>query len=287
KDHLFLDALRRFSRLQSVVVASVGLPRHIAHAILSVPRLRHLQIHYSLCLGSALHGGLTRASFPTPPQLVSFSKTRKDFSPHPKPNLDEGWLPVLIKSTSSTLGEIRLTGKEVPERVFHKNDWPHLRELIIRSARPVLRHPRSMTMLSVRSRVPNLRVLKLELAQHAQTERIPFWPQGWTPGFPWPDLEVLTVTYSDPDDEFLAHLPHTPRQLSLCCWPRHHILESHQKWASPIPTATEMPRILRRSTSNYPNQLTHLDNEFDSDAQDSLLVQHIGTSFPALCFLQF
>ncbi|CDO76834.1 hypothetical protein BN946_scf185033.g31 [Trametes cinnabarina] len=145
------------------------------------------------------------------------------------------------------------------------------------------------------ARMPNLRVLKLEMGHRPGTKRQRLWPKDWDGSFPWRDLHTLAVTYPDPDDEVYAHLPDTLHTLTVRCHPRHYIFMNEQDcqfitrltgWTSPILTSTEMLTILRRYPT--PNRLRDLDLEFMSDGlhADLELLRHISAAFPGLTFLQ-
>lgn len=287
------------TRLQTVVVdrdavTSSGLPFWVLDAIFSTPQLRSVDFGPSMCL-SAREDLSTpqhiRLTGPVPP-LVSFRRALPSYKMYSREPAEVALLYDVFKQLHATLQVAEMPSETAPLRAFRKNEWPHLRELVLRGGP---RRASRVFMIENLVRMPNLRILKLELAQRCGAGPQPICPPGWAGGCPWPNLEVLTVASAHPDDELFAHLPGGLQELTIRCYPRHFALDApktqeaaiaeHQRWDSSLLTSHELLRIFRRCGTLV--CLRHLDIEFATSSEDTALLSRIATAFPSLRFLQF
>ncbi len=284
-------------RLQTVIidtVATSGLPFWVLDAIFSTPQLRTVQTGPSVCIPAAQDVAVPkhpRLTGPVAP-LTSFRRPLSSYERYSQAPAEANFLRCLFKHIHRTLEVAEMSSDTAPVRAFRRNDWLCLRELVLRGGPPRF-HPRAF-MIENLLRMPNLRILKLELA-HSQAGPSCICPPGWAGGCPWPNLEVLKISNPHADDEMYAHLPHTLQELTLCCFPRHYALEHStwdaynvdaRSWGISLLTSDEMLRILHRCRTPL-IRLRHLDIEFAASPTDTSLLHHIATAFPALTSLQF
>lgn len=291
-----IDAVREMTGLRNLVVdtiASGGLPFYLLDAILSAPQLCSIQFGSSICLPveqDASFPKRLRLTGPVPP-ITIFRRSLPSYQPYQRTAAEADLLYRLFKQIHSTLQVAEMTSDTAPLRAFRDNDWPCLDELVLRGG------PRRSSCAFVvenLTRMPNLRVLKLELAQRSGVGVQRICPPDWSGGCPWPRLEVLTVSHPHVDDELYAHLPGSLRELTLRCFPRHYVAAAPtaegrymapRGWESSLPTSAEMLRILRRCGSSLIH-LRHLDIEFEESEEDLPLLRHIANALPTLTFLQ-
>lgn len=291
-----IDAVREMTGLRNLVVdtiASGGLPFYLLDAILSAPQLCSIQFGPSICLPveqDASFPKRVRLTGPAPP-IVTFRRSLRSYQPYQRTAAEADILYRLFKQIHGTLQVAEMTSDTAPLRAFRDNDWPRLDELVLRGG------PRRSSCAFVvenLTRMPNLRVLKLELAQPCGTDPRRICPPDWSGGCPWPRLEVLTISHPHPDVDLYAHLPATLQELTLRCFPRHYVAAAPtaegrymgpRGWGPSLRTSAEMRRILCRCGSSLIH-LRHLDIEFEESDEDVPLLRHIANTFRTLTFLQ-
>lgn len=228
--------------------------------------------------------------------LTLFRRTLQSFESYSRAQAEADLLHGLFNQIHHTLQVAEMPSETAPLRAFMNNDWPCLCELILRGGSQQSSKP----MVEILGRMPNLRVLKLELARRSGEGPRRVCPPGWAGAFPWPKLEVLTVSYPHPDDGLYSHLPSSLQELTLRCFPRHYVATATGKegefmrrhmydsgWCSSLPSSSaEILGILRRCGSSLV-RLRHLDIEFEESEEDVQLLRHIATTFSTLTFLQF
>ncbi|EIW63417.1 uncharacterized protein TRAVEDRAFT_34554 [Trametes versicolor FP-101664 SS1] len=288
-------------RLRNLVVNTSfnqGLPFYILNAILSTPQLESVQFGPSMCYPVKLDPSFPKDLQFTSPvcSLTSFRRTLQSFERYSRAQAEADLLHCLFNQFHHTLQIAEMPSDTAPLRVLINNDWPCLRELILRGGSQQSSKP----MVQILGRMPNLRVLKLELAQRSGEGPRRVCPPGWAGGFPWPNLEVLTVSYPHPDDGLYAHLPSSLQELTLRCFPRHYVATATGKegdfmrrhmydsgWCSSLPSSSaEILGVLCRCSSSLVC-LRHLDIEFEESDEDIQLLRYIATAFSTLTFLQF
>lgn len=297
-DYQFLlDAMREMTRLQNLVVnieLGNGLPFYILDAILSAPQLSSIQCGPSMCLPVEQD--------PTFPKclrlsaavssLTVFRRSLPSYQRCSREPAEADFLSCLFKHAHTTLQVAEMPSDTAPLRAFRNHDWPCLRELVLRGGP---RRSSCAYLVESLTRMPNLRVLKLELAQRSGAGLQRICPPGWAGGCPWPNLEVLTVSNPHPDDELFEHLPDSLQELTIRCFPRHYVAAEpdregvfmgHFGWEKSLPTSADMLHILHRCGTSL-HRLRHLDIEFEESGEDVQLLRHIAATFPTLAFLQF
>lgn len=297
-NHQFLlDALRGMKRLRGVVVDTgpgAGLPFWVLDAIFSTPQVRSVQFGPSICLHLEDDCSVPKHLRLTGPvaSLTSFRRPLRSGAPYSQKPEEADFLFYLFKQIHRTIEVVEMPIETAPLRAFRRRDWPCLRELVLRGGP---RRSARAFMLEHLTRMPNLRVLKLELAYSSEAGPQPIIPPGWTGGCPWPNLEVLMVSNPHPDDELYANLPDSLQELSIRCYPRHYVLECPEteefdvmemnRWGSSLLTSAEMLRVLRRCGVSL-TRLRHLEVELAASSEDIGLFRHIAAAFPSLAFLQ-
>ncbi len=297
-NHQFLlDALRGMKRLRGVVVDTgpgAGLPFWVLDAIFSTPQVRSVQFGPSICLPSEDDCSVPKHLRLTGPvaSLTSFRRPLRSGAPYSQKPEEADLLFYLFKQIHHTIEVVEMPIETAPLRAFRRRDWPCLRELVLRGGP---RRSARAFMLEHLTRMPNLRVLKLELAYSSEAGPQCIFPPGWTSGCPWPSLEVLTVSNPHPDDELFSHLPDSLRELTIRCYPRHYVQNGPEteesmimkmnRWGSSPLTSAEMLRVLRRCGISLV-RLRHLDVEFATSSEDIGLLRYIAAASPSLAFLQ-
>ncbi|PIL28112.1 hypothetical protein GSI_09763 [Ganoderma sinense ZZ0214-1] len=256
-------------------------------AILSTPRLRNFMI-----------GSFLFSPREAPPEtwaetvlapVTTFHYRQYTFCswllPYP---VQRDSLAFVLTRLHRTLESLHLPGEVTPMAVFAHTQWPQLRELYLSGEfHPGAGH--AGPLISLFSGMPKLRVLNLALAlpRGANRKQLVFWPGGYESRLPWPDLEALTVSFPDPEDQIFAHLPPSLRHLSLRCTPYH----CYKLWErgehffrqSPILHASEMLEVVRRLSTPL---LEHLQLEYRADDADDDLLRSIPEQLPNLQTLE-
>ncbi|KAI0757770.1 hypothetical protein C8Q80DRAFT_1135326 [Daedaleopsis nitida] len=291
------DTLSRMLNLHSVMFNGVchsfsswGVRR----AVLSVPQLRRVEFHGPLwddCV-EKLPRKLPLKAAP----ITSFRVSCPDYRMRPRVmREDVSVVFALLSQLHNSLEALSLPSEHISLSTFRKYDWPRLHELKLRgecqSSPPIPVFP-------ALSHIRTLRVLTLELAQSPECglERQSMGSFDPTDGFPWRDLESLSVSYPHPEDKWYGLLPSTLRRLDLRCWPRHYMhllwhdrrtVTDNLQWHSPILGSSEMLTILRRCRSSDAwRSVRQLDLEFREDQMDHKLFEYIPHAFPNVTFLQ-
>ncbi|KAL7279461.1 hypothetical protein ACG7TL_007304 [Trametes sanguinea] len=149
-----------------------------------------------------------------------------------------------------------------------------------------------------------LGVLLAKLAPTLQVLHLPcqrplgaIWPPGCTDTvMPWPELESLTLSWIDPQEQLFGHLPATLRELRLRVWPRHYYLylrptwtfsEGGQpaapSWAFDLPSPSSLMRAIQECQVST---LECLGLEYEVDENNIPMLCSIAQSFPRLRSLQ-
>ncbi|KAH9849113.1 hypothetical protein C2E23DRAFT_738028 [Lenzites betulinus] len=284
-------------RLRNVVVditVHTGLPFWVLDAIFSTPHISSVEFGPSLCLPAECDGSIPKHLRLTGPvaSLTSFRRPVRTDTQYSQTPEEAKLLLCLFKRIHHTIEVVEMPIETAPFGAFRRRDWPCLRELVLRGGP---RRSLRAYLLENLTRMPNLRVLKLELAHSSESGPQRICPPGWTGGCPWPKLEVLTVSNPHPDEELFAHLPDSLQELTIRCFPRRYAVAyswareikiMHEYgWGLTLPTSDELLRLLRRCGTSLVC-LRHLDIEFAASSEDIGLMRHIATAFPTLAFLQ-
>lgn len=297
--HKFLlTALRGMERLRNVVINfshEDALPFWVLDAILSMPQLDSVRFGRSICLPGEQDLSIPkrlRLTGPAAP-LTSFRRPLPSHAECLRISAEADLLHCLFKHLHRTLQVVEIPSHTAPLRAFRSNDWKYLRELVLRGGP---RRSSCAYMAENLTRMPNLRILKLELAQSKRAGPQYIFPPGWAGGCPWPKLEVLLVANPHPDDELYDHLSSSLEELTLRCFPRYYTVNGpkthdvynmeRNHWAVSLLTSTEMLRLLRRCGDSLV-RLRYLDMEFAAFSEDAPLLRHVAAAFPSLTFLQF
>ncbi|KAI9059322.1 hypothetical protein FKP32DRAFT_1580076 [Trametes sanguinea] len=199
---------------------------------------------------------------------------------------EQSLLNFVIPQLSNSLESLRLPLDSAPLAKLASSYWPRLQKLYLWGDRHA-GQDQHVPMIAVFSAMPNLRSLTFLSTQKSETRRELIWPEGapWT--YSCAHLEHLQISFPDPNDRIFSHLPPSLRKLSLRCWPRHYLHHhAHERkvmdqngWRSPIPTSSEMLRVLKRRPSRC---LTELEIEYIEDDGDEQLLRAISALFPNL-----
>ncbi|KAI0712179.1 hypothetical protein C8Q76DRAFT_622062 [Earliella scabrosa] len=266
-----------------------GVPWIVLSAVLSTKHIRDL----------LFDGPITckrDSALPKHPHLsispvASLILTPLDFRKDRFNASDTVLLDIIARQAHASFEVMTVPSEMAPLTAFWQHDWPRLRELTLRGQRCAIDTSPEVPMIAVLARMPNLRMLNLELAQPRGLERQPMWPQGLKMEFPWPALDTLLISFPHPDDRIYAHLPATLRKLTLRCWPRHYLHPSTttsngRDWHSPVLTSSETLSILRRCQTSGPLwTVEDVDLEFEEDDRDLELFRCIPSVFPNVKYL--
>ncbi|OJT12155.1 hypothetical protein TRAPUB_11304 [Trametes pubescens] len=284
-------------RLRSVVVdtsSGAGLPFWVLDAIFSTPQVRSVQFGSSICLPLEDDCSVPKHLRLTGPvaSLTSFRRPLRSGTWYSQTPEEADLLFYLFKQIHRTIEVVEMPIETAPLRAFRRKDWPCLRELVLRGGP---RRSARAFMLEHLTRMPNLRVLKLELAYSSEAGPQCMFPPGWTGGCPWPNLEVLAVSNPHPDDELYANVPDSLQELTIRCYPRYYVPDGPEtqesmamkmnRWGSSPLTSAEMLRVLRRCGVSLV-RLRHLEVELAASSEDIGLLRYIAAAFPSLAFLQ-
>ncbi|RDX41965.1 hypothetical protein OH76DRAFT_154099 [Lentinus brumalis] len=280
-------SFREMPRLNSITVSmSCGelheLRGDVAAALLSAPQVRDVDIGWFLFC--------PRQSFPhnslhdiSPLTSLQYTKNPYHLPPRAHPSELEA-IAIAVCKLNASLEVLKLPSETTPLQDMSRLDWPRLGHLILHGDTPT---QSPIPIIAVLCRMPRLRILTLELTILPGMNRQCIWPPHWTIGDPLPQIEELTVTHPHPQDLLYTHLPPSVRRMSLCCSPCYALQlwrpYDYSRWKSPLPSASELLRIL--SGSSLPH-LTHLGIDYSPDNQEDQLLQHLVDSYPHLTSLE-
>ena len=291
-------ALSQMPKLHTITITQTtdgGLPWEAINAMVEVPQLRHL--HFNIMRIDdryTLHPNIERSLRLRVTALNTLEYNTYDLRPLTSYSpIEVQVFSVLLgqAATQRSLERLSIPSSCAPLDWLSTRDWPNLHELTLYGQRRQITssvHGRPpIPYIFMLANMPRLQSLKLMLSQPANMKRQAIWPPGMDCEHPCPDLRELVVSYPHPDDEIYTHLPSTLRLLSLRCWPRHylHFLPHDIKginsfgWSSPVLTASEMLRILRRCPSS---SIHHLELEFEEDSAGGDLFSFLPAKYPQL-----
>ncbi|KAI0353645.1 hypothetical protein OH77DRAFT_1457602 [Trametes cingulata] len=266
-----------------------NLPRSTINVILALPQLRRLNVRGILFDYGAKHLSLPESEMQSVP-LTSFIYLQWDVRDPPRWHAGEqDVLTRVLNGSADSLQTLFLPNETAPLSLMRRSHWPNLRQLRLRGeVRPAYDEASIVPYVAALSGMPRLRSLFLELfLPHGS--RVPaIWPPGYDAACssPWPDLDSLTLSHPQVDDQLYRHLPSTMRQLALCCSPYHHhfVLGSlgksrRDEWVDPLLTSSQMRSILRQCETPG---LTHLTMQFFADHAEMDLLQYLSHAFPRL-----
>ncbi|TBU27511.1 hypothetical protein BD311DRAFT_778868 [Dichomitus squalens] len=283
-----IDTLSQMPKLHTLRLSASqvnGIPWEAMQAILAIPQLRAL--HITGTLDRRLLHPLEierRASLP-PASPTSLECAPRPYSDYPGSSLAQRrLLGALLQQPSiqHALATLAIPDECLPSDVFCSAQFPRLRDVSLRGRRGVwallageLHNPHVTALAGI----PNLIALELNFAAQETPGRQPIWPASSPCAtLPWQRLRHLSVSYPDPEDEVYSHLPTTLRSLALRCWPRHYLhtlphdaeAMNWMGWSSPVLSASEMLRILRRCPSDRTDAL-EIEYVADDDNDEELL----------------
>ncbi|OSC96951.1 hypothetical protein PYCCODRAFT_1481622 [Trametes coccinea BRFM310] len=271
-----------------------GIPWRILQILLSIPQLRSFDLFGRLSVSD------DAALKPTPnlPPITSFRYVPQDERKGQRSSPSEKRiLGVLLAKLAPTLQVLHLPCESVPFRKLDRWDWPCLHEFYLRGDGRRLARAGSPLILLLR-RMQCLRRLSLKLARcQGQRPLGAIWPPGCTDAvMPWPELESLTLSWIDPQEQLFGHLPATLRELRLRVWPRHYYLylrptwtfsEGGQpaapSWAFDLPSPSSLMRAIQECQVST---LECLELEYEVDENNIPMLRSIAQSFPRLRSLQ-
>ncbi|EPT04071.1 hypothetical protein FOMPIDRAFT_1115157 [Fomitopsis schrenkii] len=190
-------------------------------------------------------------------------------------------LTTVLEKVCDTLETLALMSESAPLSVMEGLHWPRLRKMVFYGS------PLVGPFIRACFGMQRLRYLSVKISPAWSTMPQPIWPAGFDGAFPWPELERLTVSYPDPQDEIYDHLPSTLRSLSLRCWPHQHyqtyLAEDVGMIGYPDTDHLLSPSVLLLLLHRCSMlTLDHLEIEYAADEQDDALLQYVAATFPHL-----
>ncbi|KAH9885228.1 hypothetical protein C8Q73DRAFT_305367 [Cubamyces lactineus] len=290
------DVLLQMPRLHTVefrfpsLTYPHGIPWPVLKHILSLPSLQELcvDMHRFAPMLSDREQELT-LDFPI--KLTSFSHTLSDY--HRRSVVfptERQALELVIKSSSSSLRRLTVAMELAPlDLLYNGADWSNLRELHLRGQYRTIGDP-PLPLIAVFGHMPHLRVLDLKLIQPAGLDPQPIWPPGHHGEWPWRELEELTVSCPQIEDNTYGALPTTLRGLCLRYTPHclNHLWRLEDglpgrsadcRWQWPLLPSADILGILRRS--DVP-RLRHLELEYEVDDSELDLLDSMAERYPGL-----
>ncbi|KAI0350389.1 hypothetical protein OH77DRAFT_1076665 [Trametes cingulata] len=290
-------ALNSMPQLYSVAIVDrrgIGIPWPILSAMMSVPHLREFYLQ-----GRLFRSEERPPSDPPPwpaARLTTFRYTPNYLRPEPRSCAsEEQVLATILGRFCGSLERLAIPSESAPFVHLNRWDWPRLRELVIEGdARLVLNL--QVSLVSVLSTLPRLRLLALKL-EYSFTDKLPpIWPpEEHREELPWPDLESLTLSWAHQDDRIFEHLPPSLRRLSVRTWPRSHGygMRRLSRWQGSVSdwpgrelSCSDVLRVLRGCRATAP-RLERLELEYEVDAHDLALLRLLPAACPDLQVLYF
>ncbi|KAH9885229.1 hypothetical protein C8Q73DRAFT_305451 [Cubamyces lactineus] len=265
-----------------------GIPWLVLQAILSLPQLREFsctpQISYTP-EGSARLQELVLDSLAS---LTSFRYTRDIHAiSHLFDTLqnqaEEHLLNLVLRSVHMSLIALALPIESAPLRAMTSLDFPQLQELRIKgfleSAQEL-----QCNLISALHRMPELRILELDIALSPHHAPRPLWPPGLATTYSWPHLQQLCVSFPRVQDQVYSHVPRNLTHLALRYSPHYIIHRWEVPWneaafAFPSSSADDILRILQQCKTQ---DLVELEVEYHQSEDDDMLLRHIAVAYPKL-----
>ncbi|KAI0711825.1 hypothetical protein C8T65DRAFT_807425 [Cerioporus squamosus] len=247
-----------------------GIRGDVAAALLSAPQVRDVYISLFLFC---------------PRQSIFFKYRKNPFHVPPRAHPSEvEAVRMVVSKVHASLEVLKLPMETMPLDVMFGLCWPQLHHLNLHGDSPP-QYP--IPLIAVICRMPQSRILTLELTILPNMSRQCIWPPNWTVDDALPQIDELTVAHPHPEDLLYTHLPSSIRRLSLCCAPccalQLWFPDDYRRWKSPLPSASELLRILSGSTLPH---LTHLGVDFNPDGREEELMQHLSDAHPHLSSIE-
>ncbi|PIL36449.1 hypothetical protein GSI_00138 [Ganoderma sinense ZZ0214-1] len=290
-------AVRKMPRLTEVVFDNCkyipvhGLPWRTVRAMLTIPNLHHFAIA-SLRICPTADDTVEWGDSGLQPSaaLSSFRYWVRDPTPTRSFPAEERGLDTVVRAFHASLETLDLPSEPAPIQLMCSLSWPRLRELRLRGLRWTTP---STPIVSLFACMPHLRTLVLQLYEPEHVDARAVWPRGFSATYPWPELEYLSISHPDADDDIYAHLPPTLRGLALRSWPHFCVQIKNDneypprdlRWSFPMANASSILRILQRCGTPDLRTL-ELEYEVDEPGVDAELLQYVAASFPRLRTLE-
>ncbi|PIL36454.1 hypothetical protein GSI_00143 [Ganoderma sinense ZZ0214-1] len=289
-------AVRQMPRLTEVAFDNCkyipvhGLPWRTVRAMLTIPNLHHFTIASLRICPTADDTVEWGDSLQPSSVLSSFRYWVRDPTPTRSFPAEERGLDTMVRAFHASLETLDLPSEPAPIMLMCSLSWPRLRELRLRGLRWTTP---STPIVSLFACMPYLRTLVLQLYEPEHVDARAVWPRGFNATYPWPELEYLSISHPDADDEIYAHLPPTLRGLALRSWPHFCVqIKNNRKypprdlrWCFPMASASGVLRILQRCGTPGLRTL-ELEYEVDEPGVDAELLQYVAASFPRLHTLE-
>ena len=136
------------------------------------------------------------------------------------------WKPCL--ASAQHIGDSHPTQRVRPMTTLPVLHWHRLRQLVLQGE-TYMWDALPAPLVLLLSTMPGLHALSLKTDLIQNILPLVVWPPGYIHDFPWPELEHLSVSYPDPNDEVYDHLPPTLRSLSLRCGPQYVVTMCSQE----------------------------------------------------------
>ncbi|KAI0365479.1 hypothetical protein BV20DRAFT_729235 [Pilatotrama ljubarskyi] len=288
------EAFPRMPRLNELSFSSPfptirNLPWTTIKALVTLPQLRRLNIKGPLLGVGACDRVLYDADLQSS-RLSCLVYSPWDTRDPPRSHVCEQYaLVAVLGALAGSLEKLDLPNESAPLHLIQAAHWHNLRQLRLRGE---VQHPLAGVAepyVALLGNMPRLRSLSLEVFFPLGSHISAIWPLGFDAVYPWPDLESLTLSHPQVDDQLYRHLPPTLRRLELCCSPYHHhyvwgsMGPAHrEEWQDPLLTSSQMLRILRQCRTG---ELTELTMQFFADSAEMELFRFLPDAFPHLCSL--
>ncbi|KAJ8474342.1 hypothetical protein ONZ51_g7283 [Trametes cubensis] len=284
-------AFRRMPELHAVhlILSHHGIPWLALQLILALPQLREFSCTPQISYTPEGSARVRKLVMDSPAPLTSFQFTRDIYAishlfDRLQSRAEERLLDLILRSAHTSLTILALPIESAPLRTIGSLDFPRLRELTLKGLSGPSQELQC-DLVSALGRMPELRVLELDIALSPRRTPQPIWPPGVITTYPWPHLQRLCVSFPHANDQLYPHLPGDLTHLALRYSPHQIIHKWEAPWREtecvfPPSSADDILRILQECKATG---LVELEVEYhQGEDDDDTLLRYIATSFPEL-----
>ncbi|KAI0329981.1 hypothetical protein GY45DRAFT_790924 [Cubamyces sp. BRFM 1775] len=182
-----------------------GIPWPVLQSILTLPQLREFSCNPRISHTPEGSARLQELVLNSPAPLTSFQYTRDIhaishlFDPL-QSRAEEHLLDLILRSVCSSLHTLVLPIESAPLRTMSSLDFPRLQRLMLGGLLE-LAHELQCDIVTALHKMPELRVLELDIALSPDHAPRPIWPPGPATTYPWPHLQRLCVSFPRTEDQ--------------------------------------------------------------------------------------